>query len=215
MDMTSSANTFATAKKRVKRSELPLHSTADAELWHARLAHAGTAAVDHLTAATEGVSLPPCQHTNVSVKCETCSLSKAQHQISHWSIPPAKRPWEKVYFDFFSISPTAYNGDRHCLHFICSSTGWHIAITMPNKDQIQVIRAFRGLVSWAKTQLNATVKVFFSDNDAVLGLDYTLFAQDEGIQILHSAWYADSQHGKPEWAGGVILMHMRSMMIAA
>ena len=91
------------------------------------------------------------------------------------------------------------------MHFICSSTGWHIAITIPNKNQIQIIRA---LVSWTKTQLNATVKVFFSDNDAVLELDYTLFAQDEGIQILHSAWYADSQHDKPEWAEGVILMHM-------
>ena len=86
---------------------------------------------------------------------------------------------------------------------------------MPNKDQICIIRAFKGLVSWAKTQLNAMVKVFFSNNDAALGLDYTLFAQDEGIQILHSAWYTDSQHGKPERAEGVILMCMRSMMIAA
>lgn len=75
---------------------------------------------------------------------------------------------------------------------------------MPNKDQVRLIRAFKGLIHWAKTQLNAnaTVKVFFSDNDASLGLDDALFAQDEGIQILHSARYADSQHGKPERAGG-------------
>ncbi|ODM16170.1 hypothetical protein SI65_08604 [Aspergillus cristatus] len=182
------ANTFATAKEgNYKKSELPPHSTTDAELWHARLAHAGTAAVDHLTAATEGVSLPPCRHKNVSAKCETCNLAKSQRQISRRSIPPANTPWEKVYFDFFSNSPTAYNGDRFCLHFICSATGWHIAVTMPNKDQVRLIRAFKGLVSWAKTQLNTTVKVFFSDNDTSLGLAYALFAQDEGIQILHSA----------------------------
>lgn len=210
------ANTFTAAKEgNYKKSELPPHSTADAELWHARLAHAGTAAVDHLTAATEGVSLPPCRHKNVSAKCETCNLAKSQRQISRRFIPPANAPWEKVYFDFFSNSPTAYNGDRFCLHFICSATGWHIAVTMPNKDQVRLIRAFKGLVHWAKTQLNTTVKVFFSDNDTSLGLAYTLFAQDEGIQILHSARYADSQHGKPERAGGVILMKMRSMMIAA
>ena len=159
MKMTSSANIFANAKKRVKRSELSPHSTADAELWHACLAHAGSTAVDHLTAATEGVSLPSCCHTNVSAKCKICNLAKSQHQISRWSIPTAKGPWEKVYFDFFSNSSTAYNGDRYCLHFVCSNTGWHIAITMPNKDQIQIIRDFKGLVYWAKTQLNATDKV--------------------------------------------------------
>jgi len=71
---------------------------------------------------------------------------------------------------------------------------------MPNKDQVRLIRAFKGLVHWAKAQLNAIVKVFFSDNDTSLGLAYTLFAQDEGIQILHSARYVDSQ--QPERAGG-------------
>ena len=179
------------------------------------LTHARTAAVDHLTAATEGVSLPPCKHMNVSASCETCCLAKAQRQISRRTISPTNGPWEKVYFDFFSNSPTAYNGDHFCLHFVCSATGWHIAVTMPNKDQVRLIRAFKGMAYWAKTQLNAIVKIFFSDNDASLGLDYPLFAQDEGIQILHSAHYANSQHDKPELAGRVVLMRMRSMMIAA
>lgn len=99
----TTVNTFTTAKERSsKRSELPPHSTADAELWHACLAHVGTAAVDYLTATTEGVSLPPCCHKNVSAKCETCNLAKSQRQISRRSIPPANAPWEKFYFDFFS-----------------------------------------------------------------------------------------------------------------
>lgn len=76
------ATTFAAAK-----SELPPHSTADAELWHARLAHASTAAIDHLMVSAEGVSLPLCCHTQVSAKCETCRLAKAQCQISRRIIP--------------------------------------------------------------------------------------------------------------------------------
>ena len=68
----STLNSFS-----IKKSEQTPHSTADAELWHACLAHASTAAVDHLTAATEGVSLPPCKHTNISARCEICNLVKA------------------------------------------------------------------------------------------------------------------------------------------
>lgn len=199
----------------IKRSYQEPHSTADAELWHARLAHASTAAVDHLTASAEGVSLPPCKHKNISDSCEICKLSKAQRQISRRPVPPANKPWEKVYFDFFSVTPTGFNGDRYCLHFVCSCTGWQIAINMPNKDQIRFIRAIKGLVYWAKTQLNATIKCFFSDNDRSLGLAYSLFAEDEGIRTLFSSRYADSQHGKPERSGGVILTKARSMMLQA
>ena len=86
---------------------------------------------------------------------------------------------------------------------------------MPNKDQIRIIRAFKGLVQWAKTQLNSTTRTFFSDNDRSLGLDFDLLAQDLGLEILHSAPYADSQHGKPERAGGVIMVRSRAMLIAA
>lgn len=207
-------NTFST-EKSVKKSELPPHSTAEAELWHARMAHASTAAIDHLTIATEGVSLPPCRHTNVSSRCETCRLAKAQRQISRRLVPPAQHPWEKVYFDFLNIKPTAYNGDRFCLHFVCSATNWHIAIPMPNKDQIRVVRVFRNLINWAKTQLNATIKLFFSDNDVSLGLDFRLLAEDFGVEIQDSARYADSQHGKPERAGGLLTTRMRSMLITA
>ena len=211
IDLPTFHHTFASERK----SELPPHSTADAELWHARLAHASTAAVDHLTASAEGVSLPPCNHVNVSAKCETCRLAKAQRQISRRPIPPATKPWERVYFDYFSNSPTAYNGDRFCLHFICSATGWHIALTMPNTDQIRLIRAFKGLISWAHTQLGSAVKTFFSDNDRTIGLFARLFAEDEGIEIINSARYADSQHGKPERAGGMIIARARAMLIAA
>ena len=77
------------------------HSTADASLWHARLGHASTAAIKHLTVAAEGVSLPPCRHSMASDKCETCLLAKSKRMISRRSIPPANHPWEKVYFDFF------------------------------------------------------------------------------------------------------------------
>ena len=86
---------------------------------------------------------------------------------------------------------------------------------MPNKDQIRIVRAFKGLVQWAKTQLRSTTKTFFSDNDQSLGLNYDLFAQDIGVEIIHSAPYADSQHGKPERAGGVIMTRSRAMLIAA
>ena len=99
--------------------------------------------------------------------------------------------------------------------FICSNTGWHVRVTMPNKDQIQVLRVFKILVYLVKTQFNVAIKVLFSDNDVSLGLDFVLFAEDEGIQILHSACYAESQHGKPGHAGGMIISRMRSMIIAA
>lgn len=69
---------------------------------------------------------------------------------------------------------------------------------MPNKDQIHIVHAFKGLVQWAKTQLRSTIKTFFSNNDQSLGLNYDLFAQDIGVEIIHSALYTDSQHGKPE-----------------
>ena len=58
---------------------------------------------------------------------------------------------------------------------------------MPNKDQILVLHAFKTLVYLVKTQFNVAIKVLFSDNDVSLGLDFALFAEDKGIQILHSA----------------------------
>lgn len=67
----------------------------------------------------------------------------------------------------------------------------------------------------AETYLGATVKVLFSDNDVAIGMDVTFLTEDLGIQILNSACYADSQHGKPEQAGAIIMMRMRSMIIAA
>src|SRR5699024_6148642 len=143
-------------------------------------------------------------HTLSSSKCETCLLAKAQRQISRRPIPPASLPWEKVYFDFFSTKPTAYNGDRFCLHFICSATGWHVAITMPNKDQIRLVRAVKGLAHWAKAQCGTFVKSFFSDNDVALGMDFHFLSEDLGFEVLRTGRYADSQHGKPERAGGLI-----------
>ena len=196
-------------------SALLPHSTADASLWHARLGHASTAAIKHLTVAAEGVSLPPCRHSMASDKCETCLLAKSKRMISRRSIPPATNPWEKVYFDFFSMQPTAYNGDRSCLHFICSATGWHVAQTMPNKDQIRLVRAVNGLVHWAKAQFDVSIKAFFSDNDTALGMDFQFLSEDLGFEVLRSPRYADSQHGKPERAGGVIMSRMRSMLLVA
>ena len=197
------------------RSALPPHSTADASLWHVRLGHANTAAIQNLTVAADGVSLPPCKHTLSSTKCETCLLAKAQRQISRRPIPPASLPWEKVYFDFFSTQPSAYNGDRFCLHFICSATGWHVVLTMPNKDQIRLVRAVKGLAHWAKAQFGTSVKSFFSDNDVALGMDFHFLSEDLGFEVLRTARYADSQHGKPERAGGLIMTRMRAMLIAA
>lgn len=132
------------------RSVLPLHSTADASLWHACLGHANTAAIQNLTVAADGISLPPCKHTLSLTKCKTCLLAKAQHQISQQPIPPASLPWEKIYFNFFSMQLTAYNSDHFCLHFICSVTGWHVVLTMPNKDQIHLVQAVKDLAHWAK-----------------------------------------------------------------
>ena len=48
------------------------------------------------------------------------------------------------------------------------------------------------LANWAKTQMGATIKMLFSDNNSSLGLLYTLLAKDLGIQIMHSAHYANS-----------------------
>ena len=40
--------------------------------------------------------------------------------------------------------------------------------------------------------MGATIKTLFSNNDTSLGLLYTLLAEDLGIQIMHSAYYANS-----------------------
>ena len=113
------------------------------------------------------------------------------------------------------MQPTAYNGDCFCLHFICSATSWHVAQTMPNKDQLHLVQAVNGLVHWAKAQFGVSIKAFFSDNDTVLGTDFHFLSEDLGFEVLCSACYADSQHGKPEQAGGVIIGRTRSMLLAA
>ena len=37
------------------------------------------------------------------------------------------------------------------------------------------------LANWAKTQMGATIKMLFSNNDFLLGLLYILLAEDLGI----------------------------------
>ena len=165
--------------------------TASSELWHAQLAHASTATISQLIVITEGVTLPSCTHANTSNCYESCKLAKAHRQISHHSIPSAPGPWEKVFFDFLTLTPPAYNSDHFYLYFVCSWTNWHIAITMLNKDQLQVVCIIWNLANWAKTQMGATIKMLFSNNDISLGLLYILLAEDLGIQIMHLVHYAD------------------------
>lgn len=46
-------------------------------------------------------------------------------------------------------------------------------------------------------------------------MDFQFLSEDLGFEVLRSARFADSQHGKPERAGGVIMSRMRSMLLAA
>lgn len=86
---------------------------------------------------------------------------------------------------------------------------------MPNKDQLRLVRQVRGLAHWAKAQFGTSIKSFFSDNDVALGMDFQFLSEDLGFEVLRSAHYADSQHGKPERAGSMIMTRMRAMLIAA
>lgn len=191
------------------------HSTANAQLRHLRLAHANTAAIDHLTVTTEGVALPPYTHKAISANCETCRLAKAKRRISRRPISRAFKPFEKLYFDFFSTKPPAYNGDRCCLLIVCSATRWQTIKTMPDKDQFRIVNAFREIIARTQAAWGHTVKILFSDRDGFLRVDYAQLTRDYGIEVQRSARYADSQHGNPERAGGVTLARARSMMINA
>ena len=93
--------------------------------------------------------------------------------------------------------------------------GWHVVLTMPNKDQIHLVQAVKGLAYWAKAQFGTSVKSFFSDNDVVLGMDFCFLSEDLGFEVLYTACYADSQHGKPERAGGLIMTCICAMLITA
>ena len=86
---------------------------------------------------------------------------------------------------------------------------------MPNKDQIHLVRAVKGLAHWAKAQFGTSVKSFFSDNDVALGMDFHFLSEDLGFEVLCTACYANSPHGKPERAGGLIMTRMHAMLIVA
>lgn len=194
-----------------KLSEKPKKSEATAEVWHRRLGHIGTEALDQLTESAIGAKID--QRGPRTVDCEVCSVSKAHELISR---PPASRatsPYEKVHLDLIQMT-WAYNSDRWIIHLTCDLTRMQHVITTAHKSL--TAEHVKSAILWIQKQYHTPVKIIRMDGESTLtGMTFGSWAASMGIQIETSAPYTPEQNGSAERSGGVILTRARSMRIGA
>jgi hypothetical protein len=83
-------------------------STVSLDIWHLRLGHSNPEVIEHLNESVTGARLKGAPSI---VNCETCSVSKAKHIISHRPYTRATNPYERIHLDLVEMT-IGYKVDR-------------------------------------------------------------------------------------------------------
>ena len=189
-----------------KKSTFPKVLKAPENLWHKRLGHVSSEAIQHLEKSTIGAIV---ESKSIKEQCETCLLTEAKRQISRIPMNRSTKPFQKIHLDLIQ-NMMAYNGHVWGIHMVDDYSGFHIFTSTPTKSvQLEVIN----MLEWLKSRFNVHIHIVHSDNEMALGLEFNEFCKQKHITIEQTVPYTPEQNSIAERSGGVIILRSRAYII--
>ena len=182
------------------RANQPKTTTATAETFHRRLAHAGPDVIAHL----------PGEHITVTgqgpstTDCHTCGLAKAHQLISKRPSQRAFRPLERIHFDLL-FGNDSFDGTTCIGHFSDEASKYNWAYLLPNKLQSSLLRMFKHFIHSVERRfaVKGLIIAFRTDQESSIGNDVQRLLTELGIDIEWSATDVKEQNGAAERSGGL------------
>ena len=214
---------FSTDARR--RYMLHAHSVLDdnkPELWHKRLMHAGTAAMQRL-----GQFIPCLQRRDYNFSdCDACAQGGGRKSNAF----SAQRSFEKrprkqnnfTYFgeriasDLCGPMPDSIGGEKYFIIFHDSYSKYLAAYAIKDKSKETVLDAFRLFLSDHDRLLTRGIGTFWTDNGGeYLNSDMDAFCEEMCIKRSYTVPYTPSQNPYAERANGTLLRPLRSIIASS
>ena len=161
------------------------------DVWHKRLAHIHADALRKLFKIHD-IKCPLPKHSD----CETCIKAKMMQSFHKNPVPRAKLPFERIYADVCGPMPVrSLNQKRYYLVLVDDCTRYTTVYYMHKKSEVR--HCWSQYKAWIKTQHNATVKKFHSDNGGEFLAMEDDFKED-GIEWERSPPYSQHKNGVAE-----------------
>lgn len=186
-------------------------AVAEAMLWHKRLGHLGSEALEHLVQQTTGAKIKG----PLKIECRDCAVSKAKRIVSRRS-PQTKapRPFWRIYVDIFAMN-SGYNGMKSAALIRDEYTSMIYIYLLRDATTESVLGVCKAFEAYAQRQFNASICVIHRDNDSALQAEYTTWIASKGIEDEPTAPDTPAQNGPAERSGGVIGSQSRAMLVDA
>ncbi|KJZ69437.1 hypothetical protein HIM_11166 [Hirsutella minnesotensis 3608] len=186
-------------------------SAAEATIWHKRLGHLGSEALQRLVQQTIGAKV----QGPITVECEDCATSKAKRIISRRSPQrKASRPFWRIYIDVFTLK-VGYNGKRCVMLIKDDYTNMIYIYLLDDQTKESVLSALKSFEVYVQRQFSSSICVIHRDNDCALQAEYQAWIKSKGIEDEPTAPRTPAQNGPAERSGGVIATQSRAMRIGA
>ncbi|PRQ35370.1 putative RNA-directed DNA polymerase [Rosa chinensis] len=178
-------------------------------LWHRRLGYPSFGVMKKsMPSLFLGVS-------ESSLHCETCALAKSHRSSYPSSFHSSTMPFELIHSDVWGPSKhSTLSGMRYFVLFIDDFTRLSWVVLLKSKDS--VFSAFTAFHKLVRTQYDAHVKVFRSDNGGeFVNHSFHEYFQDHGIIHQTSCSQTPEQNGVSERKNRHLLDMARSLLLSA
>ncbi|XP_040362272.1 uncharacterized protein LOC112202395 [Rosa chinensis] len=178
-------------------------------LWHRRLGHPSFGVMKKsMPSLFLGVS-------ESSLHCETCALAKSHRSSYPSSFHSSTMPFELIHSDVWGPSKhSTLSGMRYFVLFIDDFTRLSWVVLLKSKDS--VFSAFTAFHKLVRTQYDAHVKVFRSDNGGeFVNHSFHEYFQHHGIIHQTSCSQTPEQNGVSERKNRHLLDMARSLLLSA
>ena len=180
----------------------------DANLWHRRLGHLGSANLKTLAGMVTGM---PKQSDELAF-CEPCVFAKLCREPFKGTRVRAARSLELIHSDVCGpITPAAWDGSRYFVTFLDDYS--HFAMVYMLKRKSEVFEKFRNYEAMATAATSLKISKMTVDQ----GREYCSKLQEDfyaskGIQVEPTAAYTPQQNGVSERFNSTIIEKVRAML---
>ncbi|KAF7565076.1 hypothetical protein PtrM4_045100 [Pyrenophora tritici-repentis] len=186
---------------------------AEAIVWHKRLGHPGSDALEHLVNQSEGVKIVGVP----TVKCDACGISKSKRMIRRTPRTILEGPGERVAIDFHDYEAESTTKEKSQMLINCRVTGyiWDFYLS-DNRTARVILKSLKMFVTFMMNQFGITVKVIETDNEIFsVKPEVARWCRTRGIVLESSAPDTQAQNGGAERSGGVVKEKGRAMRLDA
>jgi len=199
-------------------------SNAPPMLWHARLAHLGKPALEHLETSTQGAILtnnliPNAVNTNPNTAgqriCQVCAESNIRRQVSRVPTERGKNPFEQIHMDIVFPKPVSLLGDTQFIHFYCDYARFHLVFPTKDRSEETVKGCIKAVIALA-TRYKWKVYTIRSDGEGALRstLLKDLFIE-YSITYQSTVATTPEQNGLAESSGDLLIRKARALRLQA